>query len=207
MQSPPGLAASTHWRTRTAATAWCFFLGSLGAHKFYLGQPGWGVAYAVLSWTFLPTIAAFFELIIFLTLTDEQFDQRYNPSAAPLSRGPEALAVVAALAAGLFLTFIVLGIAAYQFRPKQEPDYSYPYAPYAQSAPLLPPRSQASFGSSTPADLPPLPPPPMPPPYPQRTYRNQPRYVPLPPPTIRPPWRERRPLPPPDTAGLYPPQY
>lgn len=27
------------------AYLWWLFLGTLGAHKFYLGKPGWGVAY------------------------------------------------------------------------------------------------------------------------------------------------------------------
>jgi TM2 domain-containing membrane protein YozV len=32
-----------------------FFLGSLGAHKFYLGQTGWGVAYIGLLILIIPT--------------------------------------------------------------------------------------------------------------------------------------------------------
>jgi TM2 domain-containing membrane protein YozV len=30
-----------------AAYLWWFFLGGLGAHKFYLGRPGWGILYAL----------------------------------------------------------------------------------------------------------------------------------------------------------------
>lgn len=29
-----------------AAYLWWLFLGAFGAHKFYLGRPGWGVLYA-----------------------------------------------------------------------------------------------------------------------------------------------------------------
>jgi TM2 domain-containing membrane protein YozV len=29
------------------AYLWWFFLGYLGAHKFYLGRPGWGIVYAL----------------------------------------------------------------------------------------------------------------------------------------------------------------
>jgi TM2 domain-containing membrane protein YozV len=29
-----------------AAYLWWFFLGGLGAHKVYLGRPGWGILYA-----------------------------------------------------------------------------------------------------------------------------------------------------------------
>lgn len=36
-------------KTKTAATLWAFFLGGLGAHKFYLGAWGWGAV----TFTFL----------------------------------------------------------------------------------------------------------------------------------------------------------
>jgi TM2 domain-containing membrane protein YozV len=33
-------------RTVGAAYLWWLFLGGIGAHKFYLGRPGWDVVYA-----------------------------------------------------------------------------------------------------------------------------------------------------------------
>ena len=65
-------------KSRSAAIAWAFFLGHFGAHKFYLGRPGWGIAYAVLVWTFLPTILSLCEVIWFLCMGEEGFDRRYN---------------------------------------------------------------------------------------------------------------------------------
>jgi TM2 domain-containing membrane protein YozV len=38
-----------------------FFLGSFGAHHFYLGRNGLGVLYLLFCWTFIPHIIALFE--------------------------------------------------------------------------------------------------------------------------------------------------
>lgn len=46
-----------------------FFLGGLGAHKFYAGKIGLGILYLVFFWTFIPGIIAFIEFIIALTKT------------------------------------------------------------------------------------------------------------------------------------------
>jgi TM2 domain-containing membrane protein YozV len=55
-----------------------FFLGGLGIHKFYLGQPGLGLLYAVFCWTFVPMILGAIEGIMFLTMSDATFNERYN---------------------------------------------------------------------------------------------------------------------------------
>lgn len=66
-------------RSRIAAALFAIFLGGIGGHKFYLGQPGMGILYLAFFWTFIPTIIAFVEFILLLTMTDEAFDARYNP--------------------------------------------------------------------------------------------------------------------------------
>ena len=38
-----------------------FFLGGLGAHRFYMGQVGLGVLYAVFCWTLVPALVAIIE--------------------------------------------------------------------------------------------------------------------------------------------------
>jgi len=65
-------------KSRTAAIAWAFFLGGVGAHKFYLRQPLWGVLYATFFWTWVPAIVALIEVIILLCTTDEAFSEKYN---------------------------------------------------------------------------------------------------------------------------------
>lgn len=36
-------------------------LGTFGAHRFYLGETGWGIAYVIFSWTGIPTLLGFIE--------------------------------------------------------------------------------------------------------------------------------------------------
>lgn len=49
-------------RSIAVALAWVGVLPmAAGLHKFYLGQPGWGIAYLLLSWTPIPHIACALE--------------------------------------------------------------------------------------------------------------------------------------------------
>ena len=59
---------------------WVFgcFLGSFGAHKFYLGNTPLGVLYLVFCWAYVPGIVGFIEGIYYLTLSDEQFAEKYG---------------------------------------------------------------------------------------------------------------------------------
>ena len=52
---------------KVAYVLFAFFLGGLGAHKFYSGRIGMGILYLVFCWTFIPAIIAFIEAIIALT--------------------------------------------------------------------------------------------------------------------------------------------
>jgi TM2 domain-containing membrane protein YozV len=65
-------------RNRTTAALFALLLGGLGVHKFYLGQPGLGVLYLLLCWTFVPAIVAFVEGIVYLTMSDEAFRAKYH---------------------------------------------------------------------------------------------------------------------------------
>ena len=55
-----------------------FFLGGFGAHKFYLGKPMWGIVYLVLCWTYIPSIIAFVEGLIYLCTSDKDFQAKYG---------------------------------------------------------------------------------------------------------------------------------
>ena len=61
-----------------AAILLALFLGGFGVHKFYLGRVGAGVLYLIFCWTFIPSIIAFIEMIIYITMTDEAFAQKYG---------------------------------------------------------------------------------------------------------------------------------
>ncbi len=52
-------------------------LGGLGIHKFYLGQVAAGIVYLVFFWTFIPALISLVEGILFLTMSDESFAQKY----------------------------------------------------------------------------------------------------------------------------------
>jgi TM2 domain-containing membrane protein YozV len=49
-----------------------------GFHKFYLGQPGWGTVYLLLSWTPIPHIASAIEAVWYLTQDNSDFDSNFN---------------------------------------------------------------------------------------------------------------------------------
>lgn len=53
-------------------------LGGLGAHKFYLGQAGIGLLYLCFFWTGIPALVGLVEGLIYLTKSDEEFQQKYG---------------------------------------------------------------------------------------------------------------------------------
>lgn len=82
--------SGTGSKDKTAAGLLALFLGGLGIHKFYLGFTGAGLVFLltntigfVVTWLFLfiPNIIlgiiAFIEGIIYLTKSDEEFEQTY----------------------------------------------------------------------------------------------------------------------------------
>ena len=71
---------ASNGKSRIAAALLAFFLGGLGVHKFYLGQVGLGIVYLIFCWTFIPAIIAFVEFILFLTMSDEKFNEKYGQS-------------------------------------------------------------------------------------------------------------------------------
>ncbi len=78
-QSPlaavPGLGGR---KDKLVTGLFALLLGWIGVHKFYLESWGWGIVYVLLSWTGIPFIAGVIEGILFLTMDEQTFDQRYN---------------------------------------------------------------------------------------------------------------------------------
>ena len=54
-------------------------LGTLGLHKFYLNQTGYGVLYLIFSATFIPAIISLIEMFQFIGMSEENFNQKHNP--------------------------------------------------------------------------------------------------------------------------------
>lgn len=64
-------------KNRITAAIFALLLGGFGIHKFYLGKPVQGIFYLVFFWTFIPSLIAFIEGILYLTKTDQQFAQQF----------------------------------------------------------------------------------------------------------------------------------
>ena len=77
---PPGAlgSISPSGRSRVAAAIFAILLGGIGIHKFYLGRIGQGILYILFCWTFIPALIGLIEGIIYLTMTDDAFIQKYG---------------------------------------------------------------------------------------------------------------------------------
>ncbi len=53
-------------------------LGSFGVHKFYLGKIGQGILYLLFFWTAIPGIIGIIEGVLYLVMSDEKFNMKYN---------------------------------------------------------------------------------------------------------------------------------
>ncbi len=65
-------------RSKIAAALFALLLGGFGIHKFYLGKIGQGILYLLFCWTFIPAIVGFIEGILYLAMTDQEFNQKYG---------------------------------------------------------------------------------------------------------------------------------
>jgi len=62
-------------KSRVTAGLFALLLGGLGVHKFYLNKVGLGVLYILFCWTFVPSVIALIEGIIYLTQDDATFSR------------------------------------------------------------------------------------------------------------------------------------
>lgn len=54
-----------------------------GLHKFYLGQPIWGILYLLLWATPIPHVACAIEAVWYLAQSADEFDRNFNLGAIP----------------------------------------------------------------------------------------------------------------------------
>ena len=66
-----------------------------GFHKFYLGQPGWGIVYLLLSWTPIPHIASAIDAVWYLTQDSTKFGSNsISALQSPLTLPPHSINTV-----------------------------------------------------------------------------------------------------------------
>lgn len=62
------------------------FLGWVGVHRFYLGQTKLGILYVILLFTGISAILGLIDAVIFLTMDQQDFDDKYNSNEASYER-------------------------------------------------------------------------------------------------------------------------
>ncbi|MBD2440778.1 SHOCT domain-containing protein [Nostoc sp. FACHB-110] len=72
-----------------------------GFHKFYLGQPVWGILYVLLSWTPIPKVACAIEAVWYLAQDEEAFDQNFNQGKSAVKFSPKTSNQVESVASAL----------------------------------------------------------------------------------------------------------
>lgn len=64
-------------KRKSVAVILAFFFGSLGAHRFYLGQVGRGIIYLIF-W-FFTWLLGWIDAIMIASMSQDEFDRKYNP--------------------------------------------------------------------------------------------------------------------------------
>ncbi|MFN6572056.1 NINE protein [Dendronalium sp. ChiSLP03b] len=88
-------------RSVAAVLAFSGTLTISGLHKFYLGQPLWGVLYVLLSWTPIPKVASAIEGVWYLAQDEEAFDRNFNLGKSAVKISQQASNQVGAIADAL----------------------------------------------------------------------------------------------------------
>ncbi|MEZ7497966.1 tellurite resistance TerB C-terminal domain-containing protein [Flavobacterium sp. Arc3] len=66
-------------KSKNTASFLALFLGGIGIHRFYLGQTAKGIFSLIFFWTYIPLFISIIDFIIFLTMSEEKFNLKYNP--------------------------------------------------------------------------------------------------------------------------------
>lgn len=124
-------------KSKTTAIVLAFLLGGLGVHKFYLGQTTQGVLYLLFVWTFIPLILSLVDIIMYLTMSDQAFQEKFCGGSSANTQQQ---------------VFQQMYHQPYQ-QPYQQPHqqpYQQPMQPYQQQMPQqqFAAHGQASFCSS-----------------------------------------------------------
>jgi len=105
---PPECVESRSRRADTrpdkdTASLLAILLGSVGAHKFYLGNTGAGVVYLLFFWTTIPALLGVVEGIVYLASSEARFERIHVDDDGPST----VLRGVQVLVGGVFLLVAV----------------------------------------------------------------------------------------------------
>ncbi len=88
--------------SKTALLLLTFFLGGIGAHKFYVGKNWQGFFYLIFCWTWIPGLISLVEFIIYAFTPSEVLREKYSAKGGA--------AVIIAVVVGAFAILALLGI-------------------------------------------------------------------------------------------------
>ena len=88
-------------RSVAAVLAFAGTLTVSGLHKFYLGQPLWGLIYVLLSWTPIPKVASAIEGVWYLTQDEDSFNRHFNEGKSVIANGTLGVNPVVSIAEAL----------------------------------------------------------------------------------------------------------
>lgn len=131
-------------KSQTAAFLWTIFLGQLGAHRFYLGQIGFGLLYLC---TFgLLGVGAVIDAFRFAFMSPQDFADKYNRGilGAPLGAWAKVLMLAPLV---LIVGGVMLLVGGEAHKNYEERKAS---AELTQDAPVAPPSSGQKTSSSKP---------------------------------------------------------
>lgn len=96
-----------------------FFLGGLGAHKFYTKKYLIGFLYILFCWTGIPSIIALIEFIIYLTKSEQELQAKF-----PETSGSGIIIAIVIAFFALVVVGILAAIAIPQFSAYREKSYN-----------------------------------------------------------------------------------
>lgn len=91
--------------SKTALLLITFFLGGIGGHKFYLGKYWQGALYLLFFWTYIPSIAALVEFVIYACTSSDRLNEKYQ------AKGSIAVVIIVAVFGGVAMVGILAAIA------------------------------------------------------------------------------------------------
>jgi len=90
---------------KTALLLLTFFMGGLGAHKFYIGKYLQGVLYLLFCWTLIPSLIAVVDFVLYAVTDTEKLQEKYEAQA-------HIAIIIVALGGCLMVGVAILGILA-----------------------------------------------------------------------------------------------